>query len=75
MPWGGTLSERVKAYCHLHPSKSLAGMVLPVALVFLNLLLNDRALLPEKFLIKRWKNIVNWTIMAILFTLSGVLVL
>ena len=75
MPWGGTLSERIKAYCQLHRSKSLAGMVLPVALVFLNLLLNDRALLPEKFLNKRWKNIVNWTIIAVLFTLSGVLVL
>jgi Mn2+/Fe2+ NRAMP family transporter len=53
----------------------LAGMVLPVALVFLNLLLNDKALLPEKFLNKRWNNIVNWTIIAILFILSGILVL
>jgi Mn2+/Fe2+ NRAMP family transporter len=53
----------------------LAGLVLPVALVFLNLLLNDRELLPEKFLNKRWNNIANWTIIAVLFILSGILLL
>lgn len=48
----------------------LAGIMLPSAIIFLNLLLNDKDLLPKEFLNKRWNNIINWTIIVILFGLS-----
>ena len=51
----------------------LAGLMLPSAIIFLNLLLNDKQLLPKQFLNKRWNNIVNWTIIVILFGLSVML--
>jgi len=51
----------------------LAGLILPSAIIFLQLLLNDRELLGEEFVNKRWNNVVNWTIVAVLFALSGVL--
>ena len=51
----------------------LAGLMLPSAIVFLQLLLNDRELLGDRFVNKRWNNWVNWTIIAILFGLSMVL--
>lgn len=51
----------------------LAGLVLPAAIVFLQLLLNDRELLGDDFVNKRWQNIVNWTIVLALFALSLVL--
>ena len=51
----------------------LAGLVLPSAIVFLQILLNDKELLGEQWVNKRWNNIVNWSIIAVLFILSGIL--
>ncbi len=48
----------------------LAGLMLPSAIVFLQLLLNDREVLSDRFANKRWNNIVNWTIVFLLFALS-----
>jgi len=51
----------------------LAGLMLPSAIVFLQLLLNDRELLPSEFVNRPWNNLVNWTIVIVLFALSLVL--
>jgi Mn2+/Fe2+ NRAMP family transporter len=51
----------------------LAGIMLPSAIIFLQLLLNDRELLGEAFVNKPWNNVVNWTVIAVLFALSLVL--
>jgi Mn2+/Fe2+ NRAMP family transporter len=51
----------------------LAGLMLPSAIIFLQLLLNDREVLGEGFVNKRWNNVVNWTIGAVLFILSMLL--
>lgn len=55
----------------------LAGIMLPSAVVFLNLLLNDKQVLSgphgSKFLNKQWNNVVNWTIIITLFIMSGLL--
>src|SRR5262252_4417405 len=50
----------------------LAGVMLPSAIIFLQLLLNDKELLGE-YANKRWNNAVNWTIIIVLFGLSLVL--
>ncbi|HEV2964318.1 MAG TPA: Nramp family divalent metal transporter [Candidatus Angelobacter sp.] len=47
-----------------------AGLMLPSAIIFLQLLLNDRELLGNEWVNKRWNNRVNWTIIAVLFALS-----
>lgn len=47
----------------------LAGVMLPSAIIFLQLLLNDKELLGE-YANKPWNNAVNWTIIAVLFALS-----
>lgn len=51
----------------------LAGVMLPAAIVFLQLLLNDRELLGVRFANRPWNNWVNWTVIAVLFALSFVL--
>jgi Mn2+/Fe2+ NRAMP family transporter len=51
----------------------LAGLMLPSAIVFLQLLLNDRELLGERFVNRRWNNAVNWSIVGVLFVLSMLL--
>lgn len=51
----------------------LAGLMLPSAIIFLQLLLNDRELLGDRLVNKHWNNWVNWTIVALLFALSLVL--
>jgi Mn2+/Fe2+ NRAMP family transporter len=51
----------------------LAGIILPSAIIFLQILLNDRELLGDRFVNARWNNAVNWTIIAVLFVLSLVL--
>jgi Mn2+/Fe2+ NRAMP family transporter len=51
----------------------LAGIMLPSAIIFLQLLLNDKELLGERFANKPWNNAVNWTIIVLLFALSLVL--
>jgi Mn2+/Fe2+ NRAMP family transporter len=50
----------------------LAGVMLPSAIIFLQLLLNDRELLGE-FANKTWNNWVNWSIIVVLFLLSMIL--
>ena len=47
-----------------------AGVILPSAIIFLQLLLNDHELLGERWVNKRWNNVINWTIIAVLFALS-----
>ena len=51
----------------------LAGLILPSAIIFLQLLLNDKELLGEEFVNKPWNNGVNWIIIIVLFILSLVL--
>ncbi|MGO8672679.1 MAG: Nramp family divalent metal transporter [Capsulimonadaceae bacterium] len=51
----------------------LAGVMLPSAVIFLQLLLNDKQLLGERFVNKPWNNWVNWTIIIVLFVLSLIL--
>lgn len=51
----------------------LAGIMLPSAIIFLQLLLNDRELLGEQFVNTRLNNIINWTIIGVLFVLSLIL--
>jgi Mn2+/Fe2+ NRAMP family transporter len=46
--------------------------MLPSAIIFLKLLLNDKELLGE-YSNKPWNNWVNWTIIVILFALSLIL--
>lgn len=50
----------------------LAGVMLPSAIIFLQLLLNDKGLLGE-YANKPWNNWVNWTIIVVLFSLSLIL--
>ena len=53
----------------------LAGVILPSAIIFLQLLLNDRELLGEEFINKPWNNLINWIIITVLFLLSLTLAL
>jgi Mn2+/Fe2+ NRAMP family transporter len=47
-----------------------AGLILPSAIIFLQLLLNDHALLGDRWVNRPWNNWINWTIIAVLFALS-----
>ena len=47
----------------------LAGLMLPSAIVFLQLLLNDREILGD-YVNKPWNNLINWVVICILFGLS-----
>lgn len=47
-----------------------AGLILPSAIIFLQLLLNDHALLGDRWVNRRWNNHVNWSIIVVLFALS-----
>ena len=47
-----------------------AGLILPSAIIFLQLLLNDRDLLGERWVNRPWNNAINWTIVGVLFALS-----
>jgi len=47
-----------------------AGLILPSAVIFLQLLLNDRELLGERWINRPWNNYINWTIILVLFALS-----
>ncbi len=51
----------------------LAGIMLPAAIVFLQLLLNDREMLGARFVNRPWNNVVNWLVITVLFSLSFVL--
>jgi len=50
-----------------------AGLILPSAIIFLQLLLNDRALLGDRWVNRPWNNWINWSIITILFALSLIL--
>jgi Mn2+/Fe2+ NRAMP family transporter len=47
-----------------------AGLILLSAIIFLQLLLNDRELLGDRWVNHPWNNYVNWTIIIVLFALS-----
>ena len=47
-----------------------AGLILPSAIIFLQLLLNDRELLGDRWVNRPWNNVINWTIIVVLFALS-----
>jgi len=51
----------------------LAGIMLPSAIIFLQLLLNDGEVLGNNFVNRSWNNWVNWTIIIVLFILSLIL--
>ncbi|HJS83954.1 MAG TPA: Nramp family divalent metal transporter [Acetobacteraceae bacterium] len=51
----------------------IAGIMLPSAIVFLQLLLNDKEMLGERFANRPWNNWVNWGCIALLFALSFIL--
>jgi len=51
----------------------LAGLMLPSAIIFLQLMLNDRELLGDRYVNRPWNNWVNWIIIVLLFSLSLVL--
>jgi Mn2+/Fe2+ NRAMP family transporter len=53
----------------------LAGLILPSAIIFLQLLLNDHELLGEQWVNRKWNNWVNWSIIVLLFALSVTLAL
>jgi len=48
----------------------LAGLMLPSAIIFLQLLLNDKEVLGETYTNRLWNNVVNWSIVILLFVLS-----
>ena len=47
-----------------------AGLILPSAIIFLQLLLNDRELLGDRWVNRPWNNVINWAIIGVLFALS-----
>jgi Mn2+/Fe2+ NRAMP family transporter len=51
----------------------LAGIMLPSAIIFLQLLLNDEQVLGQEFVNQAWNNWVNWIIISVLFVLSLIL--
>lgn len=51
----------------------LAGLMLPSAIIFLQLLLNDKEILGEAYVNKPWNNAINWIIIVVLFALSLIL--
>jgi Mn2+/Fe2+ NRAMP family transporter len=67
---GLVLSPRAPLQLIILSVQVLAGIMLPSAIIFLQLLLNDRELLGERFANKPWNNFVNWTIIIVLFALS-----
>jgi Mn2+/Fe2+ NRAMP family transporter len=52
----------------------LAGIILPVALVFLQILLNDKQVMGQN-VNKPWQNAINWIIIGVLFVMSAALML
>ena len=49
--------------------------MLPSAVIFLQLLLNDSEVLGQRHINQAWNNWINWTIIIVLFALSLVLAL
>ena len=48
----------------------LAGIILPSAIIFLQIVLNDRQLLGDRWVNRQWNNLINWTIIIVLFCLA-----
>ena len=67
---GIVLIPRVPLQLIILSVQVLAGLMLPSAIIFLQLLVNDKEVLGERFANKRWNNVVNWTIVVLLFVLS-----
>jgi len=53
----------------------LSGVVLPWALVLLQILLNDKEMLDEKFVNRPWNNVINWSIIGLMLVLSALMAL
>jgi Mn2+/Fe2+ NRAMP family transporter len=67
---GVVLVPRVPLQLVILSVQVFAGLILPSAIIFLQLLLNDRELLGDRWVNRRWNNIINWTIIVVLFALS-----
>ena len=67
---GIVLIPRVPLQLVIVSVQVFAGLILPSAIIFLQLLLNDKALLGERWVNRPWNNWINWTIVAVLFALS-----
>jgi Mn2+/Fe2+ NRAMP family transporter len=67
---GIVLIPRVPLQLVIISVQVFAGLILPSAIIFLQLLLNDRELLGERWVNRPWNNVINWTIIVILFALS-----
>ena len=72
---GIVLIPRVPLQLVILSVQVFAGLILPSAIIFLQLLLNDRALLGDRWVNRRWNNFINWTIVVVLFALSLLLAL
>lgn len=70
---GAVLVPRMPLQLVIIGVQVLAGLMLPSAIIFLQLLLNDRELLGDQLANKSWNNWVNWTIVGLLFALSIIL--
>ena len=70
---GGLLQDSAGEVALGSAQENWVGIMLPSAIIFLQLLLNDKELLGEQFVNKRWNNWVNWTIIIVLFVLSVIL--
>lgn len=67
---GIVLIPRVPLQLVIVSVQVFAGLMLPSAIIFLQLLLNDRALLGDRWVNRPWNNWINWTIILVLFALS-----
>ena len=67
---GIVLVPRVPLQLVIISVQVFAGLVLPSAIIFLQLLLNDHALLGDEWVNRSWNNWINWTIIVVLFALS-----
>ena len=67
---GIVLIPRVPLQLVIVSVQVFAGIMLPSAIIFLQLLLNDRELLGERWVNRPWNNWINWTIIVVLFALS-----
>lgn len=67
---GIVLIPRVPLQLVIVSVQVFAGLILPSAIIFLQLLLNDRALLGDRWVNRPWNNWINWTIILVLFALS-----
>ena len=67
---GVVLIPRVPLQLVIISVQVFAGLILPSAIIFLQLLLNDHALLGDRWVNRPWNNWINWSIIVVLFALS-----